>query len=127
MADHDVETLCDELFSDAIAAAGRHDAPGVRRALSEGLIERQGILDGALRGTDAGALRKACSARLRKVALLLARYEGEVQPQDQHAFELYVSSAYALIANWVLGGCKGSPESFEQHLASLDERLLGVD
>ena len=124
--DTEILTMCDELFSEPVELLSRVDLAGARDVLATALEsnrERFGVL---LRGPKAFYLRKACRDRLRRAARSIAGVEGEIPPSEQHTFGLWVTSAYALCANWVLGGCRTSRETFLRHLSELDERLLGA-
>ena len=129
MTEEDIKTaehLCDDVFSPIVKMAGVSDPQDLHAALADTLIEHQVEIDATLRGPEAFAFRKKCMKRIRKGALRLSGYEGEVKPEDENTLDLYVTSAYALCANWVLAGCRASRESFLHYLAELDERLLGA-
>ena len=121
-----ITRLCDELTSTMINEITHDDLEGARNALVTTLERYQDDLDALLRGPKAFYFRRESRERLYKVARAIAGIEGEIPPSDQHTFDLWVTSTYALCANWVLGGCHTTRETFLCHLTELDERLLGV-
>ena len=124
--DPTITTICNELTSVMIGEISHDDLACARSSLATTLERYQDDLDALLRGPKAFYFRRESRERLYKVARAIAGIEGEIPPSDQHTFDLWVTSTYALCANWVLGGCHTTRETFLCHLTELDERLLGV-